>query len=129
MILVRGAVWKSCAGSRRAASARRKSSIRWNCKRADQRDCAPCPAVPWDGFPEIGFNVTVNARARLRETAIMKTRSGFFGVYPMVYALFDKRGNLARESTRRQVVAMLKHRVHGVAVLGLATEVNKLSTP
>ena len=58
----------------------------------------------------------------------MKTRSGFFGVYPMVYALFDKKGRLARESTRRQVAAMLKHRVHGVAVLGLATEVNKLST-
>ena len=58
----------------------------------------------------------------------MITRSGFFGVYPMVYALFDKKGRLARESTRRQVAAMLKHKVHGVAVLGLATEVNKLST-
>jgi 4-hydroxy-tetrahydrodipicolinate synthase len=29
---------------------------------------------------------------------------------------------------RRQVAAMLRHRVHGVAVLGLASEVNKLST-
>ena len=58
----------------------------------------------------------------------MKTKSGFFGVYPMVYALFDKKGNLVRKSTRRQVAAMLKHKAHGVAVLGLATEVNKLST-
>jgi len=58
----------------------------------------------------------------------MKTKSGFFGVYPMVYALFDKNGSLAREAMRRQVGAMLKHRVHGVGVLGLASEVNKLST-
>jgi 2-keto-3-deoxy-L-arabinonate dehydratase len=58
----------------------------------------------------------------------MKTKSGFFGVYPMVYALFDKKGNLTREPTRRQVKSMLKHKVHGIAVLGLASEVNKLST-
>src|SRR5262249_59635893 len=58
----------------------------------------------------------------------MKTRSGFFGVYPMVYALFDRKGALAREAMRRQVRAMLKHKVHGIGVLGLASEVNKLST-
>jgi 4-hydroxy-tetrahydrodipicolinate synthase len=58
----------------------------------------------------------------------MQTKSGFFGVYPMVYALFDAQGNLAREPMRRQVKAMLKHRVHGIGVLGLASEVNKLST-
>jgi len=58
----------------------------------------------------------------------VQTRSGFFGVYPMVYALFDARGDLAREAMRRQVAAMLKHRVHGIAVLGLASDVNKLST-
>src|SRR5215471_19079701 len=58
----------------------------------------------------------------------MKTKSGFFGVYPMVYALFDKNGNLSREPMRRQVGAMLKHNVHGIGVLGLASEVNKLST-
>src|SRR5262245_58042210 len=58
----------------------------------------------------------------------MQTKSGFFGVYPMVYALFDARGNLAREPMRRQVQSMLKHRVHGIGVLGLASEVNKLST-
>lgn len=58
----------------------------------------------------------------------MKTKSGFFGVYPMVYALFNERGSLAREPMRRQVQSMLKHRVHGIGVLGLASEVNKLST-
>jgi dihydrodipicolinate synthase/N-acetylneuraminate lyase len=58
----------------------------------------------------------------------MKTKSGFFGVYPVVYALFDEKGNLARDPMRRQVQSMLKHRVHGIGVLGLASEVNKLST-
>ena len=58
----------------------------------------------------------------------MKTKSGFFGVYPMVYALFDKKGKLAREPMRRQIRSMLKHKVHGIGVLGLASEVNKLST-
>jgi len=58
----------------------------------------------------------------------MKTKSGFFGVYPMVYALFDDKGNLARDPMRRQVESMLKHKVHGIGVLGLASEVNKLST-
>src|SRR6516165_8247843 len=58
----------------------------------------------------------------------MKTKSGFFGVYPMVYALFDAKGSLAREPMRRQIRAMLKHKVHGIGVLGLASEVNKLST-
>ncbi|HYB11048.1 MAG TPA: dihydrodipicolinate synthase family protein [Alphaproteobacteria bacterium] len=58
----------------------------------------------------------------------MKTKSGFFGVYPMVYALFDKAGNLSRRAMSLQIEAMLKHKVHGIAVLGLASEVNKLST-
>jgi dihydrodipicolinate synthase/N-acetylneuraminate lyase len=58
----------------------------------------------------------------------MRTQSGFFGIYPMVYALFDNHGKLSREAMRKQVAAMLKHGVHGIAVLGLASEVNKLST-
>ena len=51
----------------------------------------------------------------------------FSGIYPMVYAFFDEGGNLAREPVRALVEAMVRHRVHGVAVLGLASEVNKLS--
>src|SRR4029078_13733836 len=58
----------------------------------------------------------------------MQTKSGFFGVYPMVYALFEDKGNLARDPMLRQVQSMLKHKVHGIGVLGLASEVNKLST-
>jgi 2-keto-3-deoxy-L-arabinonate dehydratase len=58
----------------------------------------------------------------------MKTKSGFFGVYPMVYALFDGKGNLTRDPMRRQVQSMLRYKVHGIGVLGLASEVNKLST-
>lgn len=58
----------------------------------------------------------------------MKSNSGFSGVYPMVFALFDAKGNLAREAMRRQIKALLASKVHGVAILGLATEVNKLST-
>lgn len=58
----------------------------------------------------------------------MKSKSGFSGVYPMVFALFDAKGNLAREAMRRQIKALLASKVHGVAILGMATEVNKLST-
>ena len=46
----------------------------------------------------------------------------------MVYALFDAAGNLSRTAMRKQIAAMLTHKVHGIAVLGLASEVNKLST-
>jgi 2-keto-3-deoxy-L-arabinonate dehydratase len=58
----------------------------------------------------------------------MHTRSGFFGVYPMLYALFDRKGELDREAMRLQVKAMLRANVHGLAVLGLASEGNKLSS-
>ena len=58
----------------------------------------------------------------------MHTKSGFHGVYPMAFALFDESGALSRSAMRRQIEAMLRHKVHGVAILGLATEVHKLST-
>lgn len=58
----------------------------------------------------------------------MNSNSGFSGVYPMVFALFDAKGNLARDAMRRQIKALLASKVHGVAILGMATEVNKLST-
>jgi 2-keto-3-deoxy-L-arabinonate dehydratase len=54
-------------------------------------------------------------------------RPPFSGIYPMVYAFFDEDGTLAREPVLALVEAMVRHRVHGVAVLGLASEVNKLS--
>lgn len=49
------------------------------------------------------------------------------GIYAIVYALFDASENLDRDLMRRQVELCLKNNVHGMAALGLATEVGKLS--
>jgi 4-hydroxy-tetrahydrodipicolinate synthase len=51
----------------------------------------------------------------------------FTGIYPMQYAFFDRDGRLDREAMRRQVRACIDGGAHGIAVLGLGTEVNKLS--
>lgn len=53
--------------------------------------------------------------------------AAFQGIYPMLYACFGRNGGLDRELMRAQVRAAVAGRAHGVAVLGLATEVNKLS--
>jgi 2-keto-3-deoxy-L-arabinonate dehydratase len=50
----------------------------------------------------------------------------FHGIYPMLYAFFDRSGALDRSMVRRQVDAAVAGGAHGIAVLGLATEVNKL---
>lgn len=50
----------------------------------------------------------------------------FHGVYPILYAYFDADGRLDREAMRRQAEACVRHGAHGVAALGLATEVSKL---
>jgi 2-keto-3-deoxy-L-arabinonate dehydratase len=49
------------------------------------------------------------------------------GIYPMLYAFFNAQGGLDRAATRRQVQAFVANGAHGMAVLGLGTEVNKLS--
>jgi 2-keto-3-deoxy-L-arabinonate dehydratase len=49
------------------------------------------------------------------------------GIYPMLYAFFNRQGDLDRQATRRQVRAFIDNGAHGMAVLGLGTEVNKLS--
>ena len=51
----------------------------------------------------------------------------FSGIYPMMYAFFGRDGSLDKEVMRRQVKAALRGRAHGIAVLGLATEVSKLA--
>ncbi len=51
----------------------------------------------------------------------------FRGIYPMLYAFFDREGRLDRAALRAQIEHCLQSGVHGVAVLGLATEVDKLS--
>jgi dihydrodipicolinate synthase/N-acetylneuraminate lyase len=52
---------------------------------------------------------------------------GFRGVYPMLYAFFDGQGRLDRGAMRTQVDYCVANGAHGVAALGLGTEVSKLS--
>ena len=56
----------------------------------------------------------------------MVEAAGFRGVYPMLYAFFDARGRLDRGAMRAQVEYGVERRAHGIAALGLGTEVSKL---
>mgnify|MGYP001251691657 CR=1 FL=1 len=58
---------------------------------------------------------------------MFKSNSGFHGVYPMMYTFFDQNGDVSEEPVRACVNSMVQHKVQGLAVLGLASEVNKLS--
>jgi len=49
------------------------------------------------------------------------------GIYPILYAFFGADGKLDREAMRLQAEACVEMSAHGVAALGLATEVSKLS--
>jgi len=51
----------------------------------------------------------------------------FDGIWPILFAFFDARDRLDRDAMRRQADAALGWGAPGVAILGLATEVNKLS--
>lgn len=51
----------------------------------------------------------------------------FHGIYPILYAFFDQHGRLDRAAMRRQAEACVSMRAQGVAALGLATEVSKLT--
>jgi 4-hydroxy-tetrahydrodipicolinate synthase len=51
----------------------------------------------------------------------------FRGVYPMIYAFFGPGGALYREAMRAQVEYCVASGAHGVAALGLGTEVSKLT--
>jgi 4-hydroxy-tetrahydrodipicolinate synthase len=51
----------------------------------------------------------------------------FRGVYPMLYAFFGKDGRLDRGAMRAQVEYCVANGVHGIAALGLGTEVSKLA--
>lgn len=50
------------------------------------------------------------------------------GVYPMLFAPFDASDRLERAGLALQIEAMVAHGVHGIAVLGLASEGNKLAS-
>ena len=51
----------------------------------------------------------------------------FHGIHAIVYALFDGEERLNRTAMRRQVELCLGSGAHGMAALGLATEVAKLT--
>lgn len=53
--------------------------------------------------------------------------TGFHGIYPMLYSFFGADDRLDRAAMRRQVEACIGAGVHGVAILGIAGEMNKLS--
>jgi 4-hydroxy-tetrahydrodipicolinate synthase len=48
------------------------------------------------------------------------------GIWPIMYAFFDAGGRIDRSAMRRQIEGCVAGRAHGVAVMGLATEVGKL---
>jgi 4-hydroxy-tetrahydrodipicolinate synthase len=50
----------------------------------------------------------------------------FHGIYPMIYAFFGPDGRLDRSAMKRQIEACVASGVHGVAILGIVTEFNKL---
>jgi len=54
-------------------------------------------------------------------------KTGFRGVYPMLYSFFGADGRLDRHAMRRQIEGCLAAGVHGIAILGIASEVAKLS--
>ena len=56
----------------------------------------------------------------------MTSKTGFHGVYPILYSFFDAAGRLDRAAMRRQVEGCIAGGAHGIAVMGLATEVGKL---
>ena len=49
------------------------------------------------------------------------------GIWPILYAFFTERDTLDRAAMRRQAEICVAGGAHGMAVLGLATEVAKLS--
>ena len=50
------------------------------------------------------------------------------GTYPMLFSFFDESQKLRRDAFERQVEAAILSGASGVAILGLATEVSKLSS-
>jgi dihydrodipicolinate synthase/N-acetylneuraminate lyase len=50
----------------------------------------------------------------------------FRGVYPMLYAFFDAAGRLDRGAMRAEIEYCVANGAHGIAALGLGTEVSKL---
>jgi len=56
----------------------------------------------------------------------MSDRPRFSGVYPILYTFYDAQGGIDEASMRLQVERCIAAGAHGIAVLGLVTEVHKL---
>jgi len=56
----------------------------------------------------------------------MTGQTGFHGVYPILYSFYEANGQLDRTAMGRQVEGCIAGGAHGIAVMGLATEVGKL---
>lgn len=52
----------------------------------------------------------------------------FRGVYPILYAFFERDGRLDHAAMRAQVEHCITEGAHGIAVLGLVTEVHRMTT-
>ncbi|MBV9561624.1 MAG: dihydrodipicolinate synthase family protein, partial [Bradyrhizobium sp.] len=52
----------------------------------------------------------------------------FGGVYPVLYAFFDRQGRIDPGAMRAQIEHCIDAGAHGITVLGLVTEVKKLAT-
>lgn len=57
----------------------------------------------------------------------MTEPGAFRGIYPMQYAFFGPDGGLDRRAMVRQAEACIANGAHGIAILGLGTEVGKLT--
>jgi 4-hydroxy-tetrahydrodipicolinate synthase len=54
----------------------------------------------------------------------MSERARFSGIYPILYAFFDRDGTLDRQAMERQVEVCIAAGAHGITVLGIVTEVS-----
>lgn len=57
----------------------------------------------------------------------MAEHKKFTGIYSILYALFDEKGQLDFQLMEKQIDVIIGSKCHGIAILGLATEVLKLS--
>jgi 4-hydroxy-tetrahydrodipicolinate synthase len=58
----------------------------------------------------------------------MDSEQGAHGIYPMLYAFFNGDGQLDRGAIEAEIEACISQGVHGIAVGGLGSECNKLTT-
>lgn len=68
-----------------------------------------------------------SATVLFRGPIMSSTDQSFSGIYAILYAFFTAEGGLDRDAMRRQAEACIASGAHGMAALGLATEVHKLT--